>query len=209
MPDSTPIAWDDGPPSVPPQTPGVTVYTVRPGSTLYFRLLGPWRGVWLHWLGARSLPCTGRGDCPHCANANPAVNALRWKGYAPALRWDFIPGGEGKQGWIPCVLEITENVKDVLAGLELAGQVVELKRPRGRPNARVEASLIDRPANAPLPPPFDVEPILMKLWGLHRRRSPIAEPLGPDDPVPQIIPFLPPGMDAGKKQGKKRKEQGA
>lgn len=194
-----PIQWDNRPPSDSGPRIGIQVWTPPPKSRHYVRLLGPWRGVWLHWLNERTRPCLGETECQHCPDPD-----IRWMGYAPAQLWTFGPpdtkSGVPKPAWMPIVCPITEQVATVLRPLQLPGLVVEIER-RGKSafgemTAMVQEEMTAK--NPTPPPPFDVVPILLRMWKLRRlhfRRPPFDE--GGDQP--NLKPFPTPdqgGPDA-------------
>lgn len=181
------IFWDDRSPSdsgaarVP-----IPVWNLAPNKKAFVRFLGPWRGVWLHWLD-HSFPCCG-GGCPFCAEGR----ATFWMGYAPALLWDAA--------WKAIVCPVSESVADVLGDRQLAGLVVELHRRGRRPNSPWICAVIDRPLKDVLPPAFDVEPILRRLWRLRLPSGRRMADAGVDAPPPAVLPFVPPD------DGQQRKE---
>lgn len=198
-----PIAWDGVPPSIPRH--GIQVYTVPRGCTVFARLLAGWQGVWLHWLAqlgpkGRSLPCEGEG-CPLCPDPY-----RKWYGYAPALVWRRTSEA-AKADWLANVLELTEQAVQPLRELEkLAGLVVQLHR-APKANGRLELTILEKAKMrggrelAPLPPPFDVRPILETLWGraaLVAARSSAEASAPPRAAAPgAVIPFPAPAKPTG------------
>lgn len=140
----------------------------RVGLPLTVILLGLWRGVYGHWQGGRSFPCLH----PACELHS---HELIWWGFCPALMFRSAKGP-----YTPCIAEITEHAAMMLAGVDLRGCCVTLSREAHRRDARVRAELLDVHADPKsLPGPFDVEPILRRMWK--------CGPL----PVHQAPPILP------------------
>lgn len=188
------IRWDDRSPSNPgaPRLP-IAVWSPPPGTVDFIRFLGPWRGLWLHFQAERSHPCTDP-DCRLCEQSVPA----RWMGYAPALLWR-----PSEKSWQPIVCPVTPGVADVLRDHVLPGLIVELRRPGRRRNGVIEARVVDRPVKDPLPPPFDVVPILQRMWRLYAGPSRHRSAGGDGKAQPDILPFrrpaageLPPAGEA-------------
>ena len=118
-------------------------------------------GVNVHFVG-KSVPCSAPKEaCTWCDAGRP----LRWVGYAPACDLDrhkmflfeFTPG-------VMPVFEAFLTMHD-----SLRGAFVNLSRRKPRPNSRLDAVI--QPAGkylAPgdLPPAFDVEEVLERIYGL-------------------------------------------
>lgn len=188
----SPIYWDDRPPSDAPRRLPIPIWIIRPGGKAFVRFLGPWRGVRLHWHQGRSRPCEGRG-CPLCA----AGEAARWQGYAPALLWDRDPEQPEKPIWRPIVCPITEAMAELLVDQVVTGLVIEVERVRRR-NGEITCTIQERPVKDPLPPAFDVVPILLRAWGIRTKPQLEREQAGDGDQQPSILPFVrPPEEDAG------------
>src|SRR5437667_3615004 len=73
----TSFPWADSPPDPVPFS-----ILIPPPGVHRFTLLGLGRGIWLHWVGKRSLPCLDQ-DCPRSRHIKPAY----WLAYLPALHW--------------------------------------------------------------------------------------------------------------------------
>ena len=155
------VLWDDSGSSrrpVPADSP--RVHNTRPGSRRWFRLLGPPRGVWLHWVPStagkgRSAPHLADG-CPHC---QAGLDNLRWKGYAPAERLDSTDAGQ--QLWSLCIVELTEASHASIC-MHFEGEVVW----RG---LRIELTRgpVGGPKQAELPPAWDIKPTLIRMWQIR------------------------------------------
>lgn len=163
--------WDDRPSSA-PRLPIVVVNPPRKGS-LILRLLGGWVGVLLHWRETRprypkgrSLPCLG-DDCP----IDHRVDVPFWYGYAPALLYRVVfTEQECRQThlWEPAIAPITDEIAlTVLNGKQPRGLVIRLSR--GDKGSLLTAEVLEKVTVDPLPPPFDVKPILLRMWGIREK----------------------------------------
>lgn len=187
--DPGPLAWDDGGTTPVDNSTDIDVFCVPPGPPTFIRLLGPVRGIWLHWVGARARPCTKTKAtrCVLCDEGSHSIAETRWKGYAPAQRWGA--NNLGSLDWILCVVEVTERANEAIKGRQILGLVVEMKRADARPQSRLLVKIIERPPSnsAPPPPPFDVTPILIHMWGLDRKVRAAIPEHEPDEPT--TLPF--------------------
>ncbi len=183
------IAWDDAPSF--PNRLDVPVHAVKENSSSFIRLLGPPQGVWVHTIqvGRQKRPKPHQvKDCPHCSPKNQAV----WKPYAGSLLYLRHP----KPDWKYVVLEMTAAAyEELLAVIELSkwrGQVVEFSR--GKTNSRLRARWCQEWTRdlGVIPPPFDVRPVLQRLWGIDQVK-PSTEPHPYEPPIvlPPIPPFEP------------------
>lgn len=159
------LRWDNSMPHV-DQTSRIPiqVFRVRSGSTSYVRVLGPFQGLWTHYVKNRSWPCPLE-NCQWCATI-PAHK--KW--YAAAQFWTIL---SDVQGWRLCVLEITEAIEDMV-NQDLKGKVIAITRRGKKPNGKLSWEIVERPktASAPAPEPFEIEPILDRLFdqlGRHVR----------------------------------------
>lgn len=188
-----PIQWD----GVPPSERSLPLVVVRPTASepMTVRLLGPWIQVWLHWChpekglpNGRSRPCMGE-DCEFDHEAHPPF----WFGYAPAQRFyqgspspaPHHPNGLfGRLGeahrngqerekpiqkvmwWGNVICPITEAMAlQVLKTDDPRGLVLQLSRVPGK--RVLNAQLLERCPTADLPDPFDVRPILLRMWRMR------------------------------------------
>lgn len=199
------IDWDEDPSSV-PRIP-IPVLRVPTGKTVFVRLIGPGRGVWVHWIEPEDERRKGRSkphyreNCPHCPLQ------LFWWRYAPALLWKQT--SEGNK-WVPIVCPLSdENVrrlKKYAAGKPAESFVLQLQHRKAKPSDRGEVvlTIVEERPNDPLPPAFDVTPILLRLWNINRLDPSYREATGgssaafPDAVEDQVIVNLPPPAIAGK-----------
>lgn len=122
---------------------------IRAGTDPQFRLTTP-----LHWLSdqARAVPCMHE-DCPWCPRPK------RYATFVPCLAYS-----SSARAWKQKVLPLTQRMDDFLLE-NLEETVWEFVR-RGRRNAPVTWKLCERlKASTPFPG-FDVEPSLLKMWGM-------------------------------------------
>ena len=168
------FAWAEDPP--PPSRIDKQVFRPAKNSTNFVRFLGAIVGVYMHWhaLEKKSLPCTGP-DCSLCPEPR------RWKGYAPALLWRHI-----EKNWAPIVADITENSIEITRENEpLRGKIFEVRRPGQRNNSPIIMTFREDKGTDNLPEPFDVKPILVRLWGYQLRSSELRT----SDNHENILPF--------------------
>lgn len=178
-------AWDGRPPSE--ERLPVVVVGPRKGSPLVVRLLGPWQGVWLHWCfpdeglpKGRSVPCMG-DNCQF----DHLIELPFWYGYAPAQLSKYEYKNEGRDRvhvWKPCICPVTEKMAlEILADREPRGLVVQLTR--GDVHREIGAEILETPMPSDLMPPFDVRPILKRMWGIRQvpfiKKEPVKKVLLP------------------------------
>lgn len=132
-------------------------------------------GVFTHYSGGRTRPCTGDG-CEYCTPQNPA----RWHGYLACL-------SERTSSRVLCEYTAAAHdaVKDSierrgsLRGLSLRGV-----RPNGRPNGRLVLSFVDvdtdRRTLAESPP---LLPILCRIWHVRLAEREGESPTLPINPA--------------------------
>lgn len=151
--------WDRAP--LRPHRLPVTITNVPALHPLFVIPLGPHEGVWIHWLGRRSI-CCSQHDCKHCLTL-PAD----WAGYMPVLAYrPALP-----QPWEPTVLHFTSRIEDLMSG-PVIGHVLELWRDPKTPNGKMQGRVSEKvpPKGMVLPPPFDIRPVLKHMWHGGRRR---------------------------------------
>ncbi len=128
-------------------------------------------GVDVHYVG-RSVPCMQHtGDCAWCKLGRPT----RWVGYAPCADHNrqklFIM--EFTPGVMPSLVEYQKQFGS------LRGAMVHLSRRHPRPNARLDINVLAAGAVlAPgdLPPMFDIEAALAKIFGLDAEGKDPTQP---------------------------------
>lgn len=129
-------------------------------------LLGPPRGVRLHWRCDRTWPCTGAG-CTYCGPDDSGE--IKW--YFPAQTMRVNP--EGDRILVLAVLELPDPAVGPLRGWEgpLRGLVVRVEPVhQDRANKRGRVLRYDvrvrgpAPDGAVVPPAFDVELSLRRVW---------------------------------------------
>lgn len=167
------IAWDGHAPSD-PRVP-IQVHSPQQKEPSLVRLLGPWQGVWLHWLPAQLGQTRGRSlphlkeNCPHCLEGDRRPH---WYGYAPAQLgrmkqvWDPSKRKDVRQyssTWTTIVCPVTTFMAtEVLSDGDPRGVVLQLTRCSNRREIRAE--WLERIDTTDLPPAFDVQPILLRMW---------------------------------------------
>lgn len=145
----------------------IPILRVAPGAKEIVVLLDEPYCVPTHWVReVGTLPCQGDG-CPHC----PDVERKRW--YGPALRLGppDLTGKTAVRLWCKCIVELTSENLARIDRLPARGLRIELSR---RPQKKSH-TLLDIPASQPteeVPPAFDVQPILRRLWGLEKPKPP-------------------------------------
>jgi hypothetical protein len=159
----------------PAQTdPYVEIVRISKARPLFFVCLSNalW-GVWVHWNGRASEPCTGETkiECEGHRRGLP----LRQKFYVHAIREDG-----GKEVFVELTPgAATELLSFFQEGEPLRGYRLECWRSSDTKGARYHCRAF--PAKVPaasLPPELDPEPYLWRLWGVAR--GPMdTEPIGP------------------------------
>jgi hypothetical protein len=162
--------------SAPTPAQQVSLLSVPKAGTATVRLLGHARGILTHWAKKRPLACPGPVLCPSVVHRLSTV----WKGYAPAELWREAPFRD----WMPCVLEITERLWELMHGHALRGEVWELFRAAGD-HGRVEVSgrLLDLLDPRGLRADVQVEPVVCRVY----RTTEIAWDVGPVLPARQLL----------------------
>lgn len=174
------IAWENQPERAKGHYNGIRVFSVGLAQSHDVRLLGPIVGVWVHWVENRSRPCSGEG-CRCCEEMAPA----RWKGYAPA-QLVCRNMQTGKPELAAIVLELTEMAAAKLQDVDCHGLLIRVERRGRNRNSPLQIHIAEKqPIDQP-PPPFDVKPILMRLWGVMQRPP---SPAKPEEKERSVIPF--------------------
>lgn len=103
----------------------------------------------------RTLPCIGESaGCELCKTIRPRI-----KGYLAA--WY----GNGK----PVVVEVTEGAMRAFPALRTDGCIghwLRFERRGGRNNGSLFVVPLDRPRWETFPPPHDIKPTLVEMWGI-------------------------------------------
>lgn len=148
----------------------VRVLRVLEDQSHVVRFLAGYAGCLLHFHGKHYHPCLGPVDCPLVLHKAKSL----WRGWAPILHWEELT-----QLWWPMVLEITESLEEALRGRQLRGESWALTRPRTKAvGSPVLGIYLERVNAAELPKPFDIRPILQRVY-----HSPGIE-LGTPNPMP-------------------------
>lgn len=139
-----------------------------------FIFLGDLEIVWTHWKGA-TIPCTGE-DCKHCPDK------LRRVAYAPAI---LCYSREGTKVNEQVIFSSPEGCVAQLQAMEpLRGTYAVFSRKAGNQTPRI--SIPGVPINGELPPTFDVQACLRRIWGLDHKRPEQAKET---ETEPNIIKF--------------------
>lgn len=172
-------AWEVPPPPAAPEvTKAIGILRVHPAQTFHVCVLGPWIGLWTHWLDGESRPCKG-GACRLCPDT-----PKRWKGYAAGCvyRRDLMAG---TGSWERTVIEITDGCRGIL-DRDITGAVIKLSRRPGKANNPLIAEVIMPSSPLPqMPPAFDVRPVVARIYGWKQEPAQLA-----DEP-PNTLPFAP------------------
>lgn len=178
------VPWDDRSPVNLSNRHGIQFRRWFPGETAFVRLLGPWKGAWLHFPGKRSTPCLGESNgCPHCPDPK-----VLWEGYAPALWYQQtldLETGKPVCRWTPIVCPIFDAMRQELSQLPdgFVGLVLKITRSKG-PKTHHTWELLERTHKVyaePAGQPFPVEPIMYRFWRLFRRPATAPSILLSDD----------------------------
>lgn len=173
------LAWPDGaPPSAtPPRT--VRVERFKPGVQRIVILLGDvvTRGV--HWdrETRTTVPCFRPAACPLCADARWA-GSWREEGYAPILLRN-----EKRLQWEQAVAAFTAGGLKQIGEAPHRGKYLAVKKfQNGTCTPMQVKELPSLPTDFPsLPKPFNVRPILMRVWFPQHAHE---EPIEFIDPIP-------------------------
>lgn len=178
----------------------IRVLSIKDAQPVVVRFLDQYQGLVLHWKAGGSVPCEGEHSCPQ------AVHRCRifWRGYAPSQVW--LPS---RKGWLPCVLEITERLEQLLAGRQLRGEIWKLWRPRvKKTGSPVLGEYQETQHPELLPAAIDIEPVLIRLFHcthlLLGAENPIPAPLL-GDLTPGFAPREKPTASAQEEEKKPRK----
>jgi hypothetical protein len=154
----------------------VRVFSPCLGVPVHVRFLAEIRGLPTHYYARRTIACEGAACLPAAHKGRPI-----WKFYGPAEAWD-----EMKRLWNPVVLEVTENLEETLRGRTLRGEVWCLLR-SGKTQAKsvVTGFYCETLQETAISRPFDVEPVLQRLFRVHVLN------LGQPSPIPPRLMLSP------------------
>lgn len=163
------INWSDNPASA-PTLPHLPLERVKPASQIHGVITcNTYLGVWTHFIGGRTLPCTAP-TCPGC-------EAQRRKGWEAYLSiWTNKPSRHIIAALTPgAALQLTDAAPD--PG-QLRGNWITIRRHGSRPNGKllVELQLVEVNVGC-LPPPPDLKAHMYKIWGLDVDEMPDDHPL--------------------------------
>jgi len=153
------VAWTNSPPPI----PEARIWPPPEGLS-YFLVLGPYVGVWCHWIGKRSLPCLDE-DCPGPRHKRPMV----WFGYLPGAIPIF--SDQAKKNLLrhdPAILacgpEAIEEIKPVLGNYP--GPILTIKRmPKSRKWTLEKIKREVKVVSLPRCP--DTRATLYRVWGMR------------------------------------------
>lgn len=132
------------------------IIPVNVGKPIIFRFLDDPMWVPTHHIGRGNYPCFGEGDCEYHRLS------LIWKAYVAAVYWSL-----GKCKWLAGVAELTTCAAANLPKAGWRGWVCELKRVGPGNRSRLKASDPYPEPEVCLDRPFDITPVLRKLWTLQ------------------------------------------
>lgn len=158
------IAWSDSAPLI----PTARIWTPPIGLSAVC-VLGNWRGVWIHWMGKRSLPCLD-AECPKQRHLKPA----KWVGYLPACTPLFAPDSVSKViGQLPIILPLTAEQAEFLkpAMGAFPGPHLTLERLKEKKEWAIrDIKPLKRVAGLPACP--NPEQTLYRAWGVRPPEPP-------------------------------------
>lgn len=122
------------------------------------RFLGPCVGILTHgtkW--KQAVACPGEQHCPATLHRSKTI----WKGYAPAEVWEENP----IRLWVPCVVEITEHLWEMMHEHTLRGSVWMLERvSEGRRTHIVQGVMVDQLDPRTLRSDVQVQTVVCRVW---------------------------------------------
>jgi len=143
----------------------ILILKIPKSGPVYVRFLGPGRFLATHYKGKQPMCC--RGEPPACSNDRHKF-PYRPKWWAPAQAWiaeDRV--------WRSFVVEITEALERRFRGESLRGSVWMLYRQRGDVEKQaLMGELLEVVDPDTLPPAFDVDPTLKRLFSELELPSP-------------------------------------
>jgi len=161
------VVRQDIPPKAGPQLP--IVRHTRAGQRMFRILSKSLYGIWTHWDGRRSIPCSGENkECYGHVNGMPR----RWKGYLHCI------DGESKE---ECFVEITPLAADQLlfqmpVGNSLRGLRLNLTRGPGGQKSRLKVDVLPAVSDNGNTLPEEKDPIMTlgRLWEMTKAFGPDA-----------------------------------
>jgi hypothetical protein len=168
-----------------PSPAPVKVLSVPESMPITVRFLANLQGLDTHWING-TVPCPGREECPPANHRRGVI----WKGYAAVQAWDEI-----RRLWVPFVLEITECAEEYLRDRELRAEVWTLFRAekKGKTDA-VVALYCGQVDEEKLSPPFDIVPVLCRVFHVDKLKLGRPNPIAPRlllEPVAGEAPPMP------------------
>ena len=154
-----------------PDYEDVQIWTPPAGETT-IQILGPWVGVWIHWVGRRTMPCLNE-DCPKARHNRP----IRWCGYAPIV---IFRSKEQKRAVLGLSPEKAKDVEAELTGFP--GPFLKCHRKAGSREWTIK-DIFHREVKGTPPPAPDVQLVLLRVWGIKPEdvRGPEAEETSGND----------------------------
>lgn len=135
----------------------ILVQSVPKTGKLLVRFLGNPVGILVHRPKGKPFPCPGSHAC-QCHDFG------KWKGYAPAQRWD-----QKSHKWLPVVFELTEGAVSCTGVEDLRGQGWEFVRVKtAYASQEVQGNRTSTYDSQALPQPFDVVPVVERLYGTRQ-----------------------------------------
>jgi hypothetical protein len=151
--------WGDSPAHV--SAPAATIFKIGGGQAKDFVILSSKVvGVYTHYVGGRTLPCTGKnGDCW----IDHRKTSTRWQGWVAVSNLHSV----AQWGYL-CLTQTAFQRNEYLVGLaeNLRGLQLKVGRAGGEKNSLLFCSATGRYALMNrLPAEPDVKAFLMRLWG--------------------------------------------
>lgn len=155
-----PMEFRDRPPQKHETDRVVVWWCPKDGRKYLVRILEAPLWVEVHWRKGKSIACRYE-DCPEKWHRHAPV----WRGYAPAMRWDWNLKADRKE-WIASVVELTPDVYPELQDKEFGDLLVVLKREPVDKAPLEMTGYNRRPRDCELPAQesWDIRPILKRLW---------------------------------------------
>jgi len=169
----------------------VDTWSTRVGYVDVVRFLASLQGLLTHYDRGGSVACTEpEAKCVICKRL-----PTRWKGYAPAERWD-----EQAQHWQPVVYEATSGWEETIRGRNLRGEVWQLGKVKaGGRHAALKGLLVEQLDPSTVRRPFDIEPVLCRLYNvtsLNLGVVNVTQPRHAEEVMDTTPPRLPEGLQA-------------